>query len=204
MRGRNLVAGAAAAALAVGAYAVGVSQNAAPATAQTDRSTCGRRTPGAREGPLHRPHAHDHAQPARLEGLRAGEVQADRQPGRRASRTRSPRTASRRRSYTIATDQFGTQLDPPAHWAPEYPAIDELPPTFAVRPLVVISIVDQVKKKGDYHLQVVRHQGVGEGARPDPRGLGGDGPLGLVEEVDDRRRRRPRRWPPTRSSRACR
>jgi kynurenine formamidase len=56
--------------------------------------------------------------------------------------------------YDIATDQFGTQLDPPAHWAPEYPAIDELPATFAVRPLVVISIVPQVKKKPDYHLQV--------------------------------------------------
>src|SRR3954449_1696896 len=56
--------------------------------------------------------------------------------------------------YDIATDQFGTQLDPPAHWAPEYPAIDELPPTFAVRPLVVVSIVDQLKKKPDYHLQV--------------------------------------------------
>ena len=23
--------------------------------------------------------------------------------------------------YDIATDQFGTQLDPPAHWAPEVP-----------------------------------------------------------------------------------
>ncbi|MDA0183888.1 cyclase family protein [Solirubrobacter phytolaccae] len=57
-------------------------------------------------------------------------------------------------TYTLSTDQFGTQLDPPAHWAPEYPAIDELPATFAVRPLVVISIVSQVKKKGDYHLQV--------------------------------------------------
>ena len=33
--------------------------------------------------------------------------------------------------YDISTDQFGTQLDPPAHWAPEYPAIDELPATFA-------------------------------------------------------------------------
>lgn len=57
-------------------------------------------------------------------------------------------------AYTLSTDQFGTQLDPPAHWAPEYPAIDELPATYAVRPLVVISIVPQVKKKGDYHLQV--------------------------------------------------
>ena len=38
--------------------------------------------------------------------------------------------------YELATDQLGTQLDPPGHWAPEYPAIDEIPATFAVRPLV--------------------------------------------------------------------
>jgi kynurenine formamidase len=57
-------------------------------------------------------------------------------------------------SYSLSTDQFGTQLDPPAHWAPEYAAIDELPATFAVRPLVVISIVRQVKKDFNYHLQV--------------------------------------------------
>jgi kynurenine formamidase len=56
--------------------------------------------------------------------------------------------------YELATDQLGTQLDPPAHWDPNYPAIDELPATFAVRPLVVISIVSQVKEKPDYHLQV--------------------------------------------------
>jgi kynurenine formamidase len=56
--------------------------------------------------------------------------------------------------YDLSTDQFGTQLDPPAHWAPEYPSIDELPPTYAVRPLVVISIVDQVRKDPTYALQV--------------------------------------------------
>ena len=55
-------------------------------------------------------------------------------------------------SYRLSTDQLGTQLDPPAHWNPEYPAIDELPPTFAVRPLVVISIVDQVAKNPGYAL----------------------------------------------------
>jgi kynurenine formamidase len=54
--------------------------------------------------------------------------------------------------YDLPTDQFGTQLDPPAHWAPEWAAIDELPPTFAVRPLVVISIVKQVKKNFNYAL----------------------------------------------------
>jgi kynurenine formamidase len=57
-------------------------------------------------------------------------------------------------AYSLATDQLGTQLDPPAHWAPEYPAIDELPPTFAVRPLAVISIVEQVKADPNYALQV--------------------------------------------------
>jgi kynurenine formamidase len=56
--------------------------------------------------------------------------------------------------YMLATDQLGTQLDPPAHWAPEYPAIDELPATYAIRPLVVISIVDQVGRDPGYHLQV--------------------------------------------------
>jgi kynurenine formamidase len=56
--------------------------------------------------------------------------------------------------YILSTDQLGTQLDPPAHWAPEYPAIDELPATYAVRPLAVISIVDQVAKNPGYHLQV--------------------------------------------------
>jgi len=55
--------------------------------------------------------------------------------------------------YDLPTDQYGTQLDPPAHWAPEYPAIDELPATYAVRPLVVIPIVDQVAKDAGYHLQ---------------------------------------------------
>jgi kynurenine formamidase len=57
-------------------------------------------------------------------------------------------------SYTLATDQLGTQLDPPAHWDPNYPAIGELPATYAVRPLVVISIVRQVRADPRYALQV--------------------------------------------------
>ena len=56
--------------------------------------------------------------------------------------------------YNLATDQLGTQLDPPAHWNPDYPAIDELPPTFAVRPLVIISIADKVAKDPGYALHV--------------------------------------------------
>jgi kynurenine formamidase len=57
-------------------------------------------------------------------------------------------------AYWLSTDQLGTQLDPPAHWNPDFPSIDELPPTFAVRPLVVISIVDEVAKDPKYALQV--------------------------------------------------
>jgi kynurenine formamidase len=56
--------------------------------------------------------------------------------------------------YRLPTDQLGTQLDPPAHWAPEYPAIDELPATYAVRPLAVIPIVEQLRRDDNYALQV--------------------------------------------------
>lgn len=56
--------------------------------------------------------------------------------------------------YNLSTDQLGSQLDPPAHWAPHRPAIDELPASYAVRPLVVISIVPQVRRRADYALQV--------------------------------------------------
>jgi kynurenine formamidase len=49
-------------------------------------------------------------------------------------------------AYTIPTDQFGTQLDPPAHWDPRFPAIDELPASICLRPLVVISIVEKVQR----------------------------------------------------------
>ena len=55
-------------------------------------------------------------------------------------------------AYELSTDQLGTQLDPPAHWAPEYPAIDELPATYAVRPLVVISIAGKVARDPTYAL----------------------------------------------------
>ena len=63
--------------------------------------------------------------------------------------------------YELATDQFGTQLDPPAHWAPEYPGIDELPATFAVRPLAVISIVPQLANDPGYRLQVAGDMEIG-------------------------------------------
>jgi kynurenine formamidase len=56
--------------------------------------------------------------------------------------------------YNLSTDQLGTQLDPPAHWNPYFPAIDELPPTFAVRPLVVIPIWQKVLKDPGYQMQV--------------------------------------------------
>jgi kynurenine formamidase len=56
--------------------------------------------------------------------------------------------------YVLPTDQYGTQLDPPAHWNPIYPAIDELTDTLALRPLAVISIVPQVQRDFGYALTV--------------------------------------------------
>jgi kynurenine formamidase len=57
-------------------------------------------------------------------------------------------------AYTLTTDQFGTQFDPPAHWAPEWAAIDEVPASYAVRPLVVINTARQVAKDPKYFLSV--------------------------------------------------
>lgn len=56
--------------------------------------------------------------------------------------------------YQLSTDQLGSQLDPPAHWNPNYPAIDEIPASYALRPLLCISIVEQVRKNAAYSLQV--------------------------------------------------
>lgn len=57
-------------------------------------------------------------------------------------------------AYVLLTDQLGTQLDPPAHWAPEYPGIDEIPATYTIRPLVVIPMQDKVAADFGYALQV--------------------------------------------------
>jgi kynurenine formamidase len=56
--------------------------------------------------------------------------------------------------YVLTTDQYGTQLDPPAHWDEYGATISDLPPTFAVRPLAVIPIQDKVATDPGYHLQV--------------------------------------------------
>jgi kynurenine formamidase len=57
-------------------------------------------------------------------------------------------------AYSLPTDQYGTQLDPPAHWDEYGATISDLPPTFAVRPLVVIDISGKVKEDPGYALQV--------------------------------------------------
>jgi kynurenine formamidase len=71
-------------------------------------------------------------------------------------------------AYTFVADQFGTQLDPPAHWHQCFPAIDELPPTLALRKLAVISIADKVQVDVNYHLTAddVRSWEAANGAVP--------------------------------------
>lgn len=56
--------------------------------------------------------------------------------------------------YTLTTDQYGTQLDPPAHWNPYGATISDIPASYAIHPLVVINIADKVKEDVGYHLQV--------------------------------------------------
>ncbi|MCP4691962.1 MAG: cyclase family protein [Desulfobacterales bacterium] len=57
-------------------------------------------------------------------------------------------------AYEIPTDQYGTQLDPPAHWDEYGATISDLPATFAIRPLVVIDIHEKVAKDPGYHCSV--------------------------------------------------
>ena len=150
------------------------------ATCAGDATACVLNAPASSEA---RTHTLALTDPGAWPGFVAATFAARDQPDRR------PRTftyaAGRLRgdAYRLPTDQFGTQLDPPAHWAPEYAAIDELPPTFAVRPLVVISIVPQVKKDFNYALQVVGHPEVGAAPRPHPGGQRRDRALRLVEAL---------------------
>jgi kynurenine formamidase len=55
-------------------------------------------------------------------------------------------------SYWIPTDQYGTQLDPPAHWDEYGATISDLPATYCIRPLVVINISEKVAENPGYHL----------------------------------------------------
>lgn len=57
-------------------------------------------------------------------------------------------------AYELSTDQYGTQLDPPAHWDERGATISDLPATFALRPLVVINIADKVRQDEGYHANV--------------------------------------------------
>lgn len=57
-------------------------------------------------------------------------------------------------AYTLPTDQYGTQLDPPAHWDEYGATISDLPPTYAVRPLVVIDIHQQVAQDPGYQATI--------------------------------------------------
>jgi kynurenine formamidase len=58
-------------------------------------------------------------------------------------------------AYELTTDQYGTQLDPPAHWDRLGATISDIPATYAIRPLIVISIADKVAAGDEgYHLQV--------------------------------------------------
>ncbi len=57
-------------------------------------------------------------------------------------------------SYELTTDQYGTQLDPPAHWNELGATISDIPASFSVRPLVVIDIHKEVEKDQGYAMQI--------------------------------------------------
>ncbi|NNG01980.1 MAG: cyclase family protein [Desulfobacteraceae bacterium] len=74
-------------------------------------------------------------------------------------------------AYELPTDQYGTQLDPPAHWDEYGATISDLPATYSVRPLVVIDIHEKVAQDAGYHCSVddikaweAKHGKIPEGA----------------------------------------
>jgi kynurenine formamidase len=155
MRGRNVASALAAAGLAVGAYAVGVNQGTPAATAKAKTTVDLWKTyQDAFKGAKYIDMTHTITPNMPVwKGFGPATFKPTVDPTTGVAYTYA-KDGFEATHYDIATDQFGTQLDPPAHWAPEYPGIDELPPTFAVRPLVVISIVPQVKKDPKYALTV--------------------------------------------------
>src|SRR5258708_40371113 len=171
MRGRKVATGVAMAALAVGAYFAGASRPAAPATAKANAKVDLWKTYTSvfkRARYVDLTHTITPNMPV-WKGFGPATFGPSINPD-----TGQPYTYAHdgfeATKYTIATDQYGTQLDPPAHWAPEYPGIDELPPTYAVRPLAVISIVQQVATDPGYHLQVTDIEQWESRHGPIPRG----------------------------------
>mmetsp|Transcript_71370 Transcript_71370/g.130366 ORF Transcript_71370/g.130366 Transcript_71370/m.130366 type:complete len:400 (+) Transcript_71370:3-1202(+) len=57
-------------------------------------------------------------------------------------------------AYVLTTDQYGTQLDPPAHWNEYGSTISDIPASFALRPLVVVNIAPKVAKDPGYHASI--------------------------------------------------
>ena len=53
-------------------------------------------------------------------------------------------------AYELPMDQYGTQLDPPAHWNPPSATISDIPPTYAIGPLVVIGFAKPEGGTGGY------------------------------------------------------
>jgi hypothetical protein len=110
---------------------------------------------------------HDITPNSRCGRASARDVQASVDP---TTGTRT-RTEGRLRGhrYEIATDQFGTQLDPPAHWAPGTRAS-----TSCRRPTRCVRGGDldrqQVEADPKYALQVSGHPGVRDSEREDPEG----------------------------------
>jgi kynurenine formamidase len=57
-------------------------------------------------------------------------------------------------AYELSTDQYGTQLDPPAHWDNMGATISDIPASFTLRPLVVVDIHEKVAQDPGYHATI--------------------------------------------------
>lgn len=57
-------------------------------------------------------------------------------------------------AYNLTTDQYGTQLDPPAHWDEFGATISDIPASFTLRPLVVVDVHEKSTADPGYQATV--------------------------------------------------
>jgi Putative cyclase len=128
MRGRNLTTAVAAVALAVGAYSLGADRDAERATARANAPVDLWKTYSQvlkRACCVDLTHTITPGMPV-WKGFSGSQFSPTINPDTGKAYTYAA-DGFEATHYGLSTDQFGTQLDPPAHWAPEYPGIDELP-----------------------------------------------------------------------------
>ena len=87
-------------------------------------------------------------------------------------------------AYDLPMDHIGTQFGPPAHENDHGATISDIPPTVALRPLVVVNIAPKVLRDPGYQATVDDIKDWEKTPRTHSRGIGGHDSFRLVEKME--------------------